>query len=180
MDMHALWSTTDARDRVARQTDCGRQLNCGQSDQMLQLLLVQPTVGLLLSQPRLGARPLAQHRGVALRMVEGRDPGPDEPRLVTPDWALDAAAVQGAVSVETIASLGVEVYGNLETLGVRAPSSLEHASSPDQMPIDAAVAAVAAVIDASKEEPTARELAGRAWRQARKDGFSTLLRNSDS
>ena len=119
-------------------------------------------------------------RGVALRMVEGRDPGPDEPRLVTPDWALDAAAVQGALSVETIASLGVEVYGNLETLGVRAPSSLEHASSPDQMPIDAAVAAVAAVIDASKEEPTARELAGRALRQARKDGFSTLLRNSDS
>ena len=119
-------------------------------------------------------------RGVALRMVEGRDPGPDEPRLVTPDWALDAAAVQGALSVETIASVGVEVYGNLETLGVRAPSSLEHASSPDQMPIDAAVAAVAAVIDASKEEPTARELAGRAWRQARKDGFSTLLRTSDS
>ena len=47
-------------------------------------------------------------RGVALRMVEGRDPSPDEPRLVTPDWALDAAAVQGATSVETIASLGVE------------------------------------------------------------------------
>ena len=119
-------------------------------------------------------------RGVALRMVEGRDPGPDEPRLVTPDWALDAAAAQGALSVETIASLGVEVYGNLEALGVRAPSSPEHASSPDQMPIDAAVAAVAAVIDASKEEPAARELAGRAWRRARKDGFSTLLRNSDS
>jgi len=36
---------------------------------LLQLLLVQPTVGLLLSQPRLGARPLAQHRGVALRMA---------------------------------------------------------------------------------------------------------------
>ena len=55
-------------------------------------------------------------------MVEGRDPGPDEPRLVTPDWALDAAAVQGAISVETIASLGVEVFGNLDALGVRAPS----------------------------------------------------------
>ena len=119
-------------------------------------------------------------RGVALRMVEGRDPGPDEPRLVTPDWALDAAAVQGAISVETIASLGVEVFGNLEALGVRAPSSSEHASSPDQMPIDAAVAAVAAVIDASREDPSSRELAGRTWRQVRKDGVRSLLDKSDS
>ncbi|MDC3001831.1 hypothetical protein OA174_04460 [Actinomycetota bacterium] len=119
-------------------------------------------------------------RGVALRMVEGRDPGPDEPRLVTPDWALDAAAVQGAISVETIASLGVEVFGNLEALGVRAPSSPEPASSPDQMPIDAAVAAVAAVIDASREDPSSRELAGRTWRQVRKDGVRSLLDKSDS
>ena len=119
-------------------------------------------------------------RGVALRMVEGRDPGPHEPRLVTPDWALDAAAVQGAISVETIASLGVEVFGNLEALGVRAPSSPEPASSPDQMPIDAAVAAVAAVIDASREDPSSRELAGRTWRQVRKDGVRSLLDKSDS
>lgn len=119
-------------------------------------------------------------RGVALRMVEGRDPGPQEPRLRTPDWALDAAAEQGAKSVATIRDLGVNVYGNLDALGARVPSASDSASDVDSMPIDAAVAAVAAVIDASKEEPTARELAGRAWRQARKDGFSTLLRNNDS
>ncbi len=41
-------------------------------------------------------------------------------------------------------------------------------------------AALAAVIEASKEEPTARELAGRTWRQARKDGFASLLRKTDS
>ena len=97
-----------------------------------------------------------------------------------PDWALDAAAVQGAKSVETIASLGVEVFGNLEALGVRTPSSPEPASSPDQMPIDAAVAAVAAVIDASREDPSSRELAGRTWRQVRKDGVRSLLDKSDS
>lgn len=119
-------------------------------------------------------------RGVALRMVEGRDPGPQEPRLRTPDWALDAAAEQGAKSVATIRDLGVNVYGNLDALGTRVPSASDSGSDVDSMPIDAAVAAVAAVIDASKEEPTARELAGRAWRQARKDGFSTLLRNNDS
>jgi len=33
-------------------------------------------------------------RGVALRMVEGREPDPGEPALVTPDWALDAAATR--------------------------------------------------------------------------------------
>lgn len=118
-------------------------------------------------------------RGVALRMVEGREPSPDEPRLATPDWALDAAAEQGSKAVATIRDLGVNVYGDLDALGVRIPSS-PSVDLAGSMPIDAAVAAVAAVIDASKEEPTARELAGRTWRQARKDGFSTLLRNTDS
>ena len=119
-------------------------------------------------------------RGVALRMVEGREPGPDEPRLVTPDWALDAAAEQGAKAVETIRTLGVNVYGDLDALGKRVPSSGTSSQAPSQMPIDAAVGAVAAVIEASKEEPTARELAGRTWRQARKDGFGSLFRKTDS
>lgn len=119
-------------------------------------------------------------RGVALRMVEGREPGPDEPRLVTPDWALDAAAEQGAKSVAIIKSLGVNVYGDLDALETRVPSSLESSHEPSQMPIDAAVAAVTAVIEASREESTARELAGRTWRRARKDGFGTLLRKTDS
>lgn len=119
-------------------------------------------------------------RGVALRMVEGREPAADEQRLVTPDWALDAAAEQGAKSVATIRDLGVRVFGDLDALAVRVPSPSEAATEVTSMPVDAAVAAVAAVIEASKEEPTARELAGRAWRQARKDGFSTLLRNNDS
>ena len=119
-------------------------------------------------------------RGVALRMVEGREPGPDEPRLVTPDWALDAAAEQGAKAVQTIRDLGVNVYGDLDALGSRVPSSGAASQAPSQMPIDAAVGAVTAVIEASKEEPTARELAGRTWRQARKDGFGSLFRKTDS
>lgn len=119
-------------------------------------------------------------RGVALRMVEGRTPDPDEPKLVTPDWALDAAAEQGAKSVAAIEELGVNVYGDLASLAVRMPSAPASAVDTDQLPVDAAVAAVAAVIEASKEEPTARELAGRAWRQARKDGYSSLLRKTDS
>ena len=119
-------------------------------------------------------------RGVALRMVEGREPEPGEPKLRTPEWALDAAAEQGAKSVATIRDLGVRVYGDLDSLATRVPSAQEGDASVSELPIDAAVAAVVAVIEASKEEPTARELAGRTWRQARKDGFSSLLRNTDS
>ncbi len=119
-------------------------------------------------------------RGVALRMVEGREPDPDEPALVTPDWALDAAALEGSKSVQTIKELGVNVYGDLDALAVRVPSSKDQDTPITDLPIDAAVAAVAAVIEASKEEPTTRELAGRTWRQARKDGFSSLLRKTDS
>jgi len=119
-------------------------------------------------------------RGVALRMVEGREPDPSEPKLRTPDWALDAAAEQGAKSVATIRNLGVGVYGDLDALATRVPSTPGSDILVSELPIDAAVAAVVAVIEASKEEPTARELAGRTWRQARKDGFSSLLRNTDS
>jgi len=100
--------------------------------------------------------------------------------LVTPDWALDAAAEQGAKAVQTIRDLGVNVYGDLDALGSRVPSSGAASQAPSQMPIDAAVGAVTAVIEASKEEPTARELAGRTWRQARKDGFGSLFRKTDS
>ena len=53
-------------------------------------------------------------RGVALGMVEGREPAADEPRLHTPDWALDAAAEQGARFVEVISSLGITVLGDVD------------------------------------------------------------------
>lgn len=119
-------------------------------------------------------------RGVALRMVEDREPDPNEPRLATPAWALDAAAVQGASSVATIKQLGVNIFGNVDALATRVPESKDTPPQPADIPIDAAVEAVVAVIEASKQEPTSRELAGRLWRQTRKDGVRSLLRKSDA
>lgn len=119
-------------------------------------------------------------RGVALRMVENREPDPSESRLVTPKWALDAAAKEGAASVNVIKELGVNVFGNLDSLAVRIPGSTALESSSVQMPIDAAVEAIVAVIEASKEEPTSRELAGKLWRKTRKDGMRSLLRKTDA
>ncbi len=119
-------------------------------------------------------------RGVALRMVEDREPDPSEPRLATPAWALDAAAVQGASSVATIKQLGVNVFGDVDALATRVPESKDTAARPADIPVDAAVEAVVAVIEASRQEPTSRELAGRLWRQTRKDGVRSLLRKSDA
>ena len=100
-------------------------------------------------------------RGVALGMVEGREPSPDEPRLHTPDWALDAAAEQGARAVETIRASGVRVLGDLDALARRVgsppPFPDGHLTS---CPRDAAVQAVMTVIEATRENPelTARQL----------------------
>lgn len=119
-------------------------------------------------------------RGVALGMVEGREPGPDEPRLFTPDWALDAAAEKGRQSVDVIRSLGVTVLGDLDALACRVPSS---PPVPDGaaavLPVDAGVQAVMTVIQAAREESvTSRDLAGQLWRRTRQQGREKLRRGS--
>ena len=119
-------------------------------------------------------------RGVALRMVESREPDPDEPRLTTPDWALDAAAMQGERSVTAIRQLGVNVFGDVDALGARVPSGPGGAGLPTDIPMDAAVEAIVAVIEGSSQEATSRELAGRLWRQTRKDGVRSLFRSTDT
>lgn len=110
-------------------------------------------------------------RGVALGMVEGRTPGSDEPRLHTPDWALDAAAEHGQAAVERIRGAGVRILGNVDALGVRVGSTppIDPAAA-NVIPVDAAVQAVMTVIEAAHEDPSTRELAGRLWRKAKRSG----------
>ena len=119
-------------------------------------------------------------RGVALGMVEGRDPGPDEPRLYTPDWALDAAAVRGSAAVDVIRSLGVTVLGDLDALACRVESSTP--VPPDAvgvLPVDAGVQAVMTVIEAAREDAvSSRQLAGQLWRRTRQQGREKLGRGS--
>ncbi len=118
-------------------------------------------------------------RGVALGMVEGREPGPDEPRLHTPDWALDAAADRGRRAVDEIRGLGVQVLGDLDALAVRVESG---PPVPDgaagMLPVDAGVQAVMTVIEAARENPSTRDLAGQLWRQTKKQGRERLGRGS--
>ncbi len=118
-------------------------------------------------------------RGVALGMVEGREPAPDEPRLHTPDWALDAAAERGAASVEVIRGLGVNVLGDLDALACRVESSAPlPPGAADVMPVDAGVQAVMTVIEAAHEDPSSRQLAGQLWRRTRQQGRDRFRRGS--
>lgn len=100
-------------------------------------------------------------RGVALGMVEGREPAPDEPRLHTPDWALDEAAKRGAESVNEIRELNVRVLGDLDVLAERVDSPQPPAAAAGKfVPVDAAVQAVVTVIESTRSNPelTAKQL----------------------
>jgi len=109
-------------------------------------------------------------RGVALGMVEGRTPGAGEQRLVTPDWALDAAAEAGNRSADVIAESGVRVIGDLQALRTRIPTEAGNADVPAEMPIDAAVEAVTTVITAARgEDVSTIDQAKALARQVRRD-----------
>jgi len=109
-------------------------------------------------------------RGVALGMVEGRTPGADEQRLVTPDWALDAAAEAGNRSADAIVESGVRVIGDLQALRTRIPTEAGNADVPAEMPIDAAVEAVTTVITAARgEDVSTIDQAKALARQVRRD-----------
>lgn len=116
-------------------------------------------------------------RGVAQAMVEGRQPADDEPRLRTPQWALDAAAERGQQSVGTIRGLGVTVLGDLEALSERLESGpVAEKGAATMLPVDAAVLALVNVIGLQPQNLTSRELAGQLWRHTKARGRTTLRR----
>lgn len=55
--------------------------------------------------------------GVIRRMQTAREPGPGEPPITTPRWALERAGAIGAAAGEHIAARGVRVIGDLSALG---------------------------------------------------------------
>ena len=111
--------------------------------------------------------------GVARSLVEDREPGPGEPRVSTPAWALDEAAHRAATQVAVIRETGVAVVGDLDALAARGSTQPEVRDADlAQVPMDVAVHALsAAVLTAAvppKEKPLraqTRELAGR-WKRA--------------
>ena len=84
-----------------------------------------------------------QHDGLIKAMTEGRAAPAGEPRLETPQWALDRAAALAHDYVEVIRELGVNVIGNLDVLEARlsGPERIDY-TDIDRLPIDAAVASI--------------------------------------
>lgn len=102
--------------------------------------------------------------GVAKTIVEGREPLPDEPRIVTPDWALDAAAERGRAAAQRIAGLGINVVGDLQALAKRIPSARPVASEAfDHLPMDVAVRAIETLVLKARELPAEDATVGQGF-----------------
>lgn len=77
-------------------------------------------------------------RGALWGLVDGRQPGPDEHAIRTPDWALEAVDVRTRSMIDAIRSDGVAVYGDLDDLVVaQAPTA--NPGEVNTVPVDVAI-----------------------------------------
>jgi hypothetical protein len=103
--------------------------------------------------------------GVAAAIVAGRRPAPDEPRLHTPDWALDAAAARAAVHAAAIRASGARVLGDLDALTARVASTPPvPRATLDALSTDAVVEVVANSVLAQSGQPRPKD----PWETARR------------
>ena len=101
--------------------------------------------------------------GTVEHMKNARQPSPDEPRIATPDWALARAVEISAEMAKNIEALGVNIVGDISTLGdvprdVPDPGA-EVSPGPAMMPVEAAArAALGAFIAGGAGAQTAEEI----------------------
>jgi hypothetical protein len=101
--------------------------------------------------------------GAVEHMKNARQPSPGEPRIATPGWALARAAEISAEMAKNIEALGVNIVGDLSTLG-DVPGDMpdpgaEVIPGPPMMPVEAAArAALGAFIAGGAGAQTAEEI----------------------
>jgi hypothetical protein len=89
---------------------------------------------------------LVRH-GFGLHMQTNRTPDADEPRITTPQWALDRAAEIGAAAAHNLSELGVRIVGDISQLGTRVTEEpVEGAIDHTVLALDAARSAVVGTI----------------------------------
>lgn len=81
-------------------------------------------------------------------LVEGRTPASDEPRLQTPQWALDRAAEFAVLFADAINASEAQVIGDLDVLRAAHHGSETDAEVVEVVPVDAAVSAAVALLEA--------------------------------
>jgi len=83
--------------------------------------------------------------GIAKKMLTQRRPEPGEPAITTPKWAQERAAERGAQAAKAIAASGVNVVGDLATLGTIVRSDSDEDEPPLDPPLPASAAAIALI-----------------------------------
>jgi hypothetical protein len=83
--------------------------------------------------------------GIAKKMLTQRRPEPGEPAIVTPKWAQERAAERGAAAAKAIAASGVNVIGDLASLGTIVRSDSDEEDPPLDPPLPASAAAIALI-----------------------------------
>jgi hypothetical protein len=108
-------------------------------------------------------------RGAVLRMVEARRPGPDEPMLATPAWAVERAQAFGRETAERVRGLGIQVVGDLDQLADPIPAG-EPLRVGQLVPVGAAAEAVLGGILGALEDRPPRDELDTALARARVEG----------
>jgi len=102
--------------------------------------------------------------GAVEQMKNSRRPSPDEPRIATPGWALARAAGISAEMAKNIEALGVNIVGDISTLGELPADALDPgeeatAAGPPTVPVEvAARAALGAFIAGGAGGRTTEEI----------------------
>jgi hypothetical protein len=119
--------------------------------------------------------------GVIEQLKNTRLPSPGEPRIVTPAWALARAAEISGEMAASIEGLGVNIVGDISSLGKR-PAEQPESAADTVLPVEAAARAVLGALlggraDGQTAQETVRDLstkslakvlAGRGRQRARR------------
>lgn len=114
--------------------------------------------------------------GFVTHLQANRAPHEDEPRITTPQWAMDRAAEIGAAAAEKVAALGVRIVGDISTLGAPAVTDERAGDGADiVLEVDAAREAVVGAmlyggVDNTPGKELLRATLSRAWSRARGRG----------
>jgi hypothetical protein len=117
-------------------------------------------------------------KGVVKRVKIGRTPDASEPRLSMPGWALERAAEIGSEDARTITSLGVNVVGDIATLGALPDHSTFDEAAVANPSVPVAVAAQAAI--GAIEVGIAVEKEAKSLRKQLVESTSQVARLKDS
>lgn len=98
-------------------------------------------------------------RGAVMRMVETRKPGPAEPKIATPEWAVRAAQDFGAVTADRVIAMGINVLGDVQALAEGVPPG-DPAVGNELLPVQAAAEAILGGISGATAQQEATAIVG--------------------